>query len=219
MGLFLNSDKTQDKTSFSVKLTANMAGTGLPEIIDLTESSPPPPLIVFEEDVEVVGAEGEKEQRKARRKRRKKKTSESLEVAESSTQPSRNQSRERHAERNGDPPRKRFRSAEPRKGDPSPRSRDNLTDPFCVDVVPAQVPVSVKPTIPGDTHLNGESKLELLLPEHVSVFGAPENGTEPVEIIGPPTPNYENDNEDFIEYLDYDDRNKVRFIVLNSHYG
>jgi hypothetical protein len=51
----------------------------------------------------------------------------------------------------------------------------------------------------------------LLLPEHVSVFSE-----VPVEIIGPPTPSSADEDGDFIEYLDYDDRNKVRFAVLES---
>ena len=211
-----------------ITLAANMVDTDSLEIIDLTESPPPPEPIVIQSDEDDVEASSPKdtksgkEMRKSRRKKRKKGGPiEDGEVAESSTQASRIHSRERQADRNRIPPsRRRSHSPEPRRRSPSPRLRGNFTDLFYVDVLPAQVSVSVKPTIPGekrpdsDCATNNEmDHSKLLLPEHVSVFGVGENGAGPVEIIGPPTPKSGDEDEDFIEYLDYDDRNKVIFVL------
>ena len=85
----------------------------------------------------------------------------------------------------------------PRKTTPSsPRSPGDTADIFFVDVEPAPLPAVcplVPPTIPdgpGD---------KLLLPAHVSVFGL-----APVQIL--PTPKVDLNDEDYIEYLDYDER-------------
>lgn len=71
------------------------------------------------------------------------------------------------------------------------------SDIFCIDTKPAIVSSDAL-----HKHLpNGEVREApvLLLPSHVSVFGE-----VPFEILAPSTS--ETDNEDYIEYLDYDDR-------------
>jgi hypothetical protein len=142
-------------------------------------------------------------------------------MVESSTQASRLHSRERQADRNrNSPPFHQSRSPNPPQRFPSPRPRDVFSHLFCVDVLPAPLRVSAKPTISAENRpdpapageIDNHSKL--LLPEHVSVFGIGEDGAGRVEIIGPPTPNSDDEEEDFIEYLDYDDRNKVIFVIL-----
>jgi hypothetical protein len=194
-----------------------MTDTGLPEIIDLTESSLHKPIVINADEDNVTsrvvcpeGTQGEKETGKSRRRPRKKEVPiEDGGAAESSTQASRNRSKERNAKGNRDPTsRQRSRSPEPLRKDTSPLER--LSELFYVDTVPVRVPA---PTIPWETpsDTTGEIILDLLLPEHVSVFGPEVNGERPVEIIGPTPPTFE--NEDFIEYLDYDDRNKVIFAI------
>jgi protein AIR1/2 len=190
------------------------------EIIDLTESPPPPEPIVIRSDADDNElAQGEIEARRPRKKRRKRVPNEDGKLDEGSAQASRSHSREKHADReNNVPSHQRPSSPERRQRSLSPQPRDKFADIFFVDVVPVQVPVSAKSTLSAHgrqhTPMGGDiGHSKLLLPEHVSVFGAGDNGEGPVEIIGP-TPNSGDEDEDFIEYLDYDDRNKVGLLVL-----
>jgi len=201
-----------------------MADTGLPEIIDLTESSLHKSIVINADEDNVTsrvvcleGTQGEKEIGKSRRRPRKKVPIEDGGAAGSSTQVSRNQSKERNAKGNRDPPsRQQSRSPEPLRKDTSPLER--LSESFYVDTVPARVPAPTIPweTPPDTTDMNGEIISDLLLPEHVSVFGPGVDGERPVEIIGPTPPTFE--DEDFIEYLDYDDRNKVIFAISTRNF-
>lgn len=190
------------------------------EIIDLTESPPPSEPIVIRSDADDSElAQGEIEARRPRKKRRKRVPTEDGKLDEGSAQASRNHSREKHADReNNFSSHQRSSSSERRRRSLSPQPRNRFTDIFFVDVIPVQVPASAKSTSSAHGHQHtptggdiGRSKL--LLPEHVSVFGANDSGEGPVEIIGP-TPNSGDEDEDFIEYLDYDDRNKVGLLVL-----
>lgn len=91
------------------------------------------------------------------------------------------------------------RSLSPRKWPSSPQSLADTADIFFVDVEPAPPPAAshlLSPTLPdgpGDT---------LLLPAHVSVLGL-----APVQLL--PTSNVDLDDEDYIEYLDYDEHKVV----------
>lgn len=84
-----------------------------------------------------------------------------------------------------------------RKRTPPPEPSPSDLNLFCIDVNPAQLPITslfVAPTI-----MDNQAGPSLLLPAHVSVFGA-----TPVEIL--PSPNANSDEEDYIDYLDFDDR-------------
>lgn len=95
-------------------------------------------------------------------------------------------------------------SRSPRRKKTPPRDPNpNDLNLFFIDIKPAALPTSslfVTPTIPGN-----EAGPSLLLPAHVSVFGA-----APVEIL--PSTNADSDEEDYIDYLDFDDR-KVRITL------
>ncbi|KAI0784851.1 hypothetical protein C8Q75DRAFT_372465 [Abortiporus biennis] len=80
---------------------------------------------------------------------------------------------------------------------------------FFVDTIPLEIPTPVKTKSSADTvsgaPINADEQADdapLLLPAHVSVIGENANGI-PIEIISPPAPNA--GEEDYIEYLDYDD--------------
>lgn len=77
--------------------------------------------------------------------------------------------------------------------EPSP-SDSNL---FFIDVNPTPLPITSIFVVP--TIVDNQAGPSLLLPAHVSVFGA-----TPVEIL--PSPNANSDEEDYIDYLDFDDR-------------
>ncbi len=99
-------------------------------------------------------------------------------------------------------------SSRPRSHTPSPK-RDAAPDTalFFLDDTPAEVAANLKPprfeVHKGAAEVVTEKKEEpmLLLPAHVSVFG--EEGQVPMEIIAPLP--VDSDDEDYIEYLDYDD--------------
>jgi hypothetical protein len=108
--------------------------------------------------------------------------------------------RERHHSGENDKLKRKRRAAKdhspsPRQP-PSPRSPTDSTPLFFVDVEP--VPFSAVHDLNPST-IPDELGDKLLLPAHVSVFGL-----APVEIL--PTSNAGLDDEDYIEYLDYDDR-------------
>lgn len=196
-----------------------MTKTGSPEIIDLTESSPPSEVIVFDSDdndIEIAAPDNagrESGTRRARRKRKKVKTTftEDGEVVESSVPASRDRSGSREREHDQKDPslqRRRSRSPQPHHKPCSPQPRDNFADLFFVDVEPALVPDAAKLSVLRAT---SPKSAQLLLPDHVSILEFGEGGKEagPIEIIRPPTPNPAED-DDFIEYLDYDNQHKVR---------
>lgn len=194
-----------------------MAAAPAREIIDLTESPPPPEPIVIDSGSDEADANNSKTTRqertpRRRKKKRKKASLEAGEVEESDLGEGSNPKRQVTLG-SGDPAAgRRSRSPGPRQK--SPDAPDDFADLFFVDIKPTSIASAAKPTnttrAPSEPTSNKEvDKPQLLLPEHVSVFGLGESGEGPVEIIRPLTPN--TDEEDFIEYLDYDDRNKVSF--------
>lgn len=97
------------------------------------------------------------------------------------------------------PATKRRSHSPPRRRTSSPQLPDNAADIFFIDIKPVPLPPAAQYSASsGPADENQTAKL--LLPAHVSVFG-----TVPVEILPPVDP----DEDDYIEYLDYDDR-KVR---------
>ena len=181
------------------------------EIIDLTVSPPPPVLIVIDSDDENAESSnqpvtnGQEKKKKPRRKKQKKSRDG---VVDTSNQASRAPSPEQ------DPSRGR-RSRSPGGND------DNL---FVVDVQPVPIQPSLKLPEPVEglnvtesTLPNFTNSAKLLLPAHVSVSCPRADGVGPVDIIRLPNPDSK-EEEDFIEYLDYDDGVKVSIIntLLNG---
>ncbi|OBZ70099.1 hypothetical protein A0H81_09792 [Grifola frondosa] len=133
--------------------------------------------------------------------------------------------RERERDRNRDHVRdhRRSRSRDKRRHDKEP-SKPSIKDDalFFEDVKPAEVPIAahlvVAPTVNvvEGTSTSTSTNPPLLLPPHVSVFG--EDGVDPVEIHAPSPPG--SDEEDYIEYLDYDDDRRapgmVRYFELEK---
>lgn len=84
---------------------------------------------------------------------------------------------------------------------------------FYIDEEPADIPVSSKPTTdplpnkpaPKPNETAQGNPLGLLLPAHVTVFE--DNGDIPIEILPPPP--LDSEDDDYIEYLDYDDNRRV----------
>ena len=123
-------------------------------------------------------------------------------------------------------PESRPSNSEKRKRKKKKRKRDdddmeaNGDDPldslFFVDDTPAQVPESSKfsnsvtlsgPAADKANKQGGDDKPSLLLPGHVSVFEG--TGDGPIQMIVAPEP-MDSEEEDYIEYLDYDDDRRVR---------
>ncbi|KAF9221946.1 hypothetical protein BS17DRAFT_784199 [Gyrodon lividus] len=174
------------------------------EIIDLTVSSPSPELpieILSDGDDSPLNQHNPGQgQEKKRRKNRKRKKSKGLssDAVDSSAQPSRDQSRER-CNALGRP------ASRPRSASPLPRTSAPTTDEpglFFFDAVAAPITLEETFSDPHTVESNGASS-KLLLPSHVAVLGSNGDGVIPVEIIAPPSLNA--DDEDYIEYLDYED--------------
>lgn len=173
----------------------------MPEIIDLTASSPPPGIIEILSDGEIpmvsLNPEDPPSQKPKRkpRKRRKSKgpTCDGVDSA-------RKQSLERRSTpdpRAGTVSRKR--SAPPTRRSPAPDQ-----ELFFFDATPA--PVVTEPTQTSNTQPESSKSAadRLLLPSHVSILNAGADGAVPVEIV-PQLP-VDSEEENYIEYLDYEDR-------------
>ncbi|KIJ70584.1 hypothetical protein HYDPIDRAFT_164570 [Hydnomerulius pinastri MD-312] len=174
------------------------------EIIDLTLSPPlPEPIeILSDEDDSPLGPQDSREKKKRKNKKRKKSKGLTSDGVDSSAQPSRNQSRERETRRDtrNVPPSRR------RSASPPPRTSAPTTDEpelFFFDAEAAPVHLEEEPPEVRPVESNEEAN-KLLLPSHVAVLSLSDDGVVPVEIIRAPTPN--SDEEDYIEYLDYEDR-------------
>ena len=131
--------------------------------------------------------------------------------------------REQERDRDGDRPRRRSRSRErERERERRKRKREKEKAPesdaqlFFEDVTPTEVPGTGRPSEPvagpsnlatpgSDVHSQADNGL--LLPAHVSLT---ENGEDtdggPLKV---PTPEGSDDDEDYIDYLDYDDDRRV----------
>jgi protein AIR1/2 len=89
---------------------------------------------------------------------------------------------------------------------------------FFIDEKPGDIPTSAKFSAPSSVLVNSgkpddkknADAATLLLPNHVSVFEG--DTSAPIQIIAAPI--IDSDDEDYIEYLDYDDDRRVRCILL-----
>ena len=171
----------------------------MPEIIDLTIPSSPQPIEVLSEgEIPVSLGNGTSSvQRKTRRLRNRRK---SRDPTCDSVDSSRSQSLER---KNGRDSRvgtlSQRRSASPNRRPPAEGVSDQ--ELFFFDAAPAPVVDTIESTeIQPEGFTSAADRL--LLPSHVLVLSAGE-GAVPVEIIPPPPVDSE---DDYIEYLDYEDR-------------
>lgn len=165
-----------------------------PEIIDLTgpdDGNPEPSVDISPQKTPSPGKQNRKERREElRRQGELGRPNHNSPTGKDESQTSGSHKRRRSSSRE-----RRRRSASPKSHKHSADTSEQL---FFIDIQPAQLPALIPADDPKlTTEATGPAKL--LLPEHVSVFGV-----DPVEIVRPPTP--EPGEEDFIEYLDYDDR-------------
>ncbi|KAF5388025.1 hypothetical protein D9615_000391 [Tricholomella constricta] len=203
------------------------------EIIDLTVTPPPVYIDVDAEEplasastltTDTGSAVGpERERKKSRRKKRKRTLTEG--ESQSSTAQTREHSVEegeidsgkprerlptgsssrpieehhRRKERHLNEQNQHRRSPSPSVQKPSPTK--DAGGLFFIDVAPALLPPTALFASTSNSAAKGKPSNALLLPAHVSVFG-----TEPVEILLPATA--DSDEEDYIDYLDFDDRVK-----------
>ncbi|TBU43306.1 hypothetical protein BD309DRAFT_961038 [Dichomitus squalens] len=165
------------------------------------------------------GKEREKDRKRERERRRR------------SRSPQRD--RDRVRDRNRDA-RRRSRS---RERDGEKRSRDKASERnaplFFEDVTPAEVPAAAKllDGVAGPSRQSGEARSNtlsstesqaangLLLPTHVSVAEGAEAEALELGPLAVPTPEVGSDEEDYIDYLDYDDNLKpgmVRYWELDK---
>jgi protein AIR1/2 len=178
------------------------------EIIDLTVS-PRPEIIEISSDQEDASP-GRHNRTQENKKRRKRKKANGLATASDGssgignfTQHSRAHSSEignKHSDLN--------------ESTPQPASSSTIDEPglFIFDGTAAPIAVEdISPT-PEPAESNGDGN-KLLLPSHVAIFH--DDGPVPVEVIPPPVPS--SDDEEYIEYLDYDDR-KVSSVVFVISY-
>ncbi|KIK99996.1 hypothetical protein PAXRUDRAFT_381108 [Paxillus rubicundulus Ve08.2h10] len=176
----------------------------MPEIIDLTMPSP------HSEPIEISSDEGNPPldqqnpaQEKKRRKNKKRKKSKGLasDAVDSPAQLSRDQSRERGNSCDTS----RSPAPRPRSATPRPQTSAPTTDEpglFYFDAVAAPIDLEDHLPEPQTAESNGASS-RLSLPSHVAVVSSNGDRVVPVEIIVPPTTTL--DDDDYIEYLDYDD--------------
>lgn len=184
----------------------------MPELIDLTVSSPPSDPIEILSDGEIPTASLNQEDPPSQKSKRKprKRTKSKGPTCDGVTS-SRNQSLERrsaadsHAET---VPRRR--SASPKRRSPVPTFSDQ--ELFFFDATPA--PVVTEPTQSSNSQPESSKSAadRLLLPSHVSILSAGEDGAVPVEIV-PQLP-VDSEEEDYIEYLDYEDRKVQPSVVM-----
>jgi protein AIR1/2 len=176
----------------------------MPEIIDLTLPSSPIEIL-SEGEIPVsesLNNETSSSQKKTRKSRKRKK---SKGLTRDGVDSSRNQSLERHNSRNSPVGTvSRRRSASPKRRSPSQGVSDQ--ELFFFDAAPAPVVEPIEPTQISVTQIEGSKTAtdRLLLPSHVSVLSVGEEGAVPVEIIHPSP--VDSEGEDYIEYLDYDDK-------------
>jgi hypothetical protein len=159
------------------------------------------------EEGEVAEEEPVKTTKKPRQKRSRSRSRE----REPAKETRRDKRRREHQSRDRDrksPPRRRSRSPEPRRRDRerSPLKTVDDTQLFFVDTKPVPVPenLTAKPST------SSAPISDLILPAHVAVVGS---NVVAVEIHS--SVNAEEENEDdYIDYLDYDDDRRVRVHVV-----
>ncbi|KAF9009090.1 hypothetical protein BDQ17DRAFT_1275502 [Cyathus striatus] len=208
-----------------------MTAKNVPEIIDLTISPSTLEYIVVPSDEDItdlyipeprnlLAYSQEIEAKKSRRKKRKKS------FATGNQENTSTSSRENSVELGeiSETPAKRNRSANSlqkylrtdqngqkraNKTDTVPSRPDILSDAvadiFFVDIQPATLPLASSLT--PMPHSEEDSHAKLLLPAHVSVLGS-----TPIEILPSSIPDVDEESEDFIKYLDYEDHKEfVRY--------
>lgn len=178
------------------------------EIIDLTLDSPPP-----KESADDDESRARKKERRAERKeekresRRQRKRDSRRKHRDERDREERDPDEERRSHRSRDEKDDGKRRRESSREHDSDRKRSRREreraipneELFVLDATPAVLPAAARYTAATTV----EEPSELILPAHVSVFGE-----TPAPI---PTEPLDSDEEDYIEYLDYDNR-KVRFL-------
>lgn len=182
------------------------------EIIDLTVSPRPEIIEISSEEENTSPSRHKRTRENKKRKRTKGKISNGLSSdGISSAQPSRAHSAEignKSSELNESIPHPKSASS-PRLISPPATDESGL---FCFDHTAAPIPADDSPPPPEPVEPNGDGNT-LLLPSHVMIFH--DNGHTPAEVIPPPKPS--SDDEEYIEYLDYEDR-KVCLVVFVLSY-
>lgn len=185
------------------------------EIIDLT-ASPPPEIIEISSDQENTSSgRRDRTQENRKRKRKKGKTSNGLAsdgTIGSSAQPSRTHSPEignKHRDRNESTP---YPGSVPQVSELIPLSTADEPELFIFDGTPTPIVVEDVSPAPGPAESNGDGN-KLLLPSHVAILR--DDGCIPAEVI--PPPNLGSDDEEYIEYLDYEDRKVSSFFFVISY--
>lgn len=174
------------------------------DIIDLTVSPPPPEPIEILSDGEIPMVslnQDDPSSQKSKRKPRKRRKSKGPTC--DGVDSSRNQSLERRStadSRTGTVSRRR--SASPKRRSPAPAPSDQ--ELFFFDATPALVVTELTQSSNSQPESSKSAADRLLLPSHVSILSAGEDGAVPVEIV-PQLP-VDSEEEDYIEYLDYEDR-------------
>lgn len=184
------------------------------EIIDLTVS-PRPEIIEILSDNSPARPSRTQENKKRKRKKRKthnRLASDSGIGSSASAQPSRAPS---HSPETGNKQSGGNDSSIPQTASQAPQSVSSSTVDesglFVIDGVPAPIVVEDTPT-PEPTESKDDGN-KLLLPSHVTILD--DDGPIPVQVI-PPT-KLSSDDEDYIVYLDYEDR-KVSSVALTVSY-
>lgn len=183
-----------------------------PEIIDLTTSSPSPiPPEPLGHASRPVQDEPPSQETRRKRKRRLKKSTTSSTPTVTSSSSHRNSPERQPGPPTRDSKRQRPNQSENEELETTNRIRGNTnsgeednSDLFFVDLTPAVIPAARQ--IHTETSTEKTDSGRLLVPSHVTVLGS-----TPVQIISQPLSDSE--DEDFIDYLDYDD-NKVCSLVL-----
>lgn len=202
----------------TLKFHIALSACKMAEVIDLTVS-PRPEIIEISSDHENNSpGRCNRTQENKKRKRKKEKTSNSLATGSdsafsSSAQPTRAHSPEigdKHSDIND-------------SSVPCPKSASQalpsvsssiIGEPglFFLDGAPAPIAVEDITSTPEPTDSNGDGN-KLLLPSHVAIFH--DDGPIPTEVI--PPPKLSSDDEEYIEYLDYEDR-KVSSVTSATLY-
>lgn len=185
------------------------------EIIDLTVSPRPEVIEISSDQEDAVTSPGRHNRTQQNKKRRKRKKANGLATVSdgssginSSAQHSRAHSSEignKHSDLNEPTPHPKSASQVLQ-----PTSSSTIGEPglFIFDGTAAPIVVEdISPT-PEPAESNGDGN-KLLLPSHVAIFH--DNGPIPVEVI--PPQKLSSDDEEYIEYLDYEDR-KVSSVVF-----
>ncbi|KAF8195939.1 hypothetical protein K438DRAFT_1826769 [Mycena galopus ATCC 62051] len=179
----------------------------MPEVIDLTLDSPPPKESA--DDDENDSRRKERQERKAEKRQKKRDSRRRHEPTREEPDPdSKHEGRRSHRsrddkDRDGDDRKRRRESFRERDSDRKRSRRERERDPpipdenlFFIDATPAELPAAARY---ATTTTTVEELPALILPPHVSVFGE-----TPAAIL--PTEPLDSDEEDYIEYLDYDNR-------------